>query len=49
MIIANYERKVDKYTDIFKEDANESLTPSNPIDSDNLFGTGGSCRKLSVD
>ncbi|KAH8257564.1 hypothetical protein KR038_011434, partial [Drosophila bunnanda] len=52
-IVADWEKKLDAYTDFFKANANygtdESLRPGKPIDFEGLFGIEGSFRKLNVD
>ncbi|KAH8234726.1 hypothetical protein KR032_002348, partial [Drosophila birchii] len=52
-IVAEWEKKLDAYSDFFKENANygtdESLRPGKPIDFEGLFGIEGSFRKLNVD
>ncbi|XP_016966846.1 alpha-tocopherol transfer protein-like [Drosophila biarmipes] len=52
-IVAAWEKKLDEYSDFFKDSPNygtdESLRPGKPIDFEGLFGIEGSFRKLNVD
>ncbi|KAH8242078.1 hypothetical protein KR026_000483, partial [Drosophila bipectinata] len=52
-IVAEWEKKLDAYSDFLQANANlgtdESLRPGKPIDFEGLFGIEGSFRKLNVD
>lgn len=52
-ISSEFNTKWDEYREYFQNNANygtiEALRPGNPIDFDDMFGLGGSFRKLDVD